>query len=363
MKNDTIVVEKGSYETKNNVGIIIPSLDPTEKLIELVENLHKNNYFNVIVINDGSAKSYNKIFDKLEKDLYVKVLKHEINLGKGQALKTAFLYMLENKKDIEYLITVDSDGQHQINDINKCYDKICTNPNAVVFGCRDFFNNTENIPSRSKFGNRLTHRLLKLFYKINLSDTQTGLRAFSRSNAENFIKVRGERFEYEMNMILECGKQKIEILEVPIETIYLEENKSSHFNPIVDSFKIYSVFFKFIISSITAFLVDISIFSIIMFFIGTLFSSAIFIATYSARVISAICNYLINKNKVFKSKSSKVNSSIKYFVLCVVIATISAVLVDWLDKKWGANVTVLKICVDMLLFVVSYKMQKWWVFK
>ena len=348
---------------KENIGIIIPSFEPDDKLLTLLKNLNSANFKNIIIVDDGSGDNYSHYFKEAYDKYGCVVLKHNVNQGKGRALKTSFNYILNERDDLVGGITVDSDGQHKIKDIEKCYEAFCENPDKLIMGCRDFLSKNSTVPFRSKFGNVMTHKVLKMFCGINLSDTQTGLRCMSKKLMKTFLKTDGERFEYEMHMILDASEKKIELLEVPIETIYICENETSHFNPLVDSIRIYAVFSKFILSSISSFLIDVILFTILVSCLKNIVPAYIVIATYSARVISALFNYLINKNKVFKSNAKNSTTLVKYFILCVIQVTLSALLTSTLFHLTLINVTFIKIVVDAILFLISFRIQRGWVFK
>ena len=224
----------------NKVVLIIPSLNPNHKLIEYVENSIKIGFKNIIIVNDGSDKKYNKYYDKISKYKECIILKHKTNQGKGSALKTAFNYYINNFKGFDGVVTADSDGQHLPNDtlnVAKSIEK-----NSLVLGTRNF--NKKQVPFKSKYGNKITTLIFKMLYGKKINDTQTGLRGLSNDFIETSLNLTGERFEYEINMLIVAVKNKIKIKEMSIRTIYIEKNKSSHFNPIKDSFKIYSVLFN-----------------------------------------------------------------------------------------------------------------------
>ena len=229
------------------------------------------------------------------------VLSHHVNCGKGRALKTAFNQYLNDYPDFLGLITVDADGQHQLSDVQKCARILFEKPSEMILGSRDF--SLKNVPDKSRFGNIITRNVFRLLCGVKINDTQTGLRALSNTLIERFLNIKGERYEYEMNMLIECAENGIPLCEVPIETIYIEKNESSHFNPISDSIKIYSLFMKFLLSSISSFLIDIglfSLFSVLFAFLEE--TTAIWTATIGARVISSVCNYLLIRHAVFGSE-------------------------------------------------------------
>lgn len=350
----------------NEIAIIIPSLDPDEKLLNLLKKLKATGFTNLILVNDGSSSKYRNYYE-IAKDKYnCIVLTHSVNLGKGRALKNAFNYVLTELPNCTGAVTVDSDGQHSIEDIIECSIATAKFKDNLIMGCRDFSSKSENVPFRSRFGNIMTHNVLKLLCGINIPDTQTGLRGFSRKLLQTFMVTKGERFEFEMNMILDAKENNIDIKVIPIKTIYIEENKTSHFNPLKDSIKIYSVFGKFLFSSLSSFLIDISLFTFFIFLLKNMnFNSNLYIliATIFSRVISSIFNFLVNKNIVFKNKGSNINVFIKYFTLFTCQLLASAGLVTLLFNLTQINESMLKIIVDMFLFLISFKIQREWVFK
>lgn len=349
----------------DKIAIIIPSLDPDDKLLKLLDEIKTSGFSNIILINDGSSDKYNNYFETAEKQYNCKVITHSVNLGKGRALKNAFNYVLTELPNCIGAVTIDSDGQHALKDIKKCCMATIESKDTLIMGCRDFSNKIKDIPFRSRFGNLLTSKLLKLLCGIDLPDTQTGLRGFSRKLLKKFMTTKGERFEFEMNMLLDAKENNIPMKIVPIQTIYIEDNQTSHFNPLVDSMKIYGVFMKFIFSSLSSFIVDISLFTFFTIALKNLDinpSFYILIATFAARIISASFNYLINKNVVFKNKTSN-NSMIKYFVLFLVQLLVSAGLVTFIFNLIGINASLIKIVVDTLLFLISFRIQREWVFK
>lgn len=331
-------------------------------MINLIKNLRSNKFEHIIVVNDGSTAKYDSYFELAKNQYHCHVLSHYVNLGKGRALKTAFNYILNTFPNHVGVVTVDADGQHSLEDIIKCSNTLMEYPTDLIMGCRDF--SAENIPFRSRFGNIMTRNVFKFLCGVSVTDTQTGLRAIPRDYLKTLMNVSGERFEFEMNMLIDSKQNQINIKEVPIQTIYLEENKSSHFNPLIDSLKIYSVFLKFILSSFASFIIDISLFTLFISLLkGMTGINYIMIATVLARIISSVANFMVNKNTVFNLKDNSLSTAIKYYCLCLIQMFISGVGVTYLFKVSGMNEVGLKLIVDVLLFLLSFQIQREWVFK
>ncbi|MFA6807507.1 MAG: phosphodiester glycosidase family protein [Eubacteriales bacterium] len=346
-----------------NLTAIIPSLNPDEKLLQVVSSLIDNNFKHIIVIDDGSEEKHKCFFDKIEKLSPCVVLRHEKNCGKGVALKTAFQYYLEKNTTDIGVVTVDGDNQHRAEDVFQCAQVLNENPNALVLGVRSFKNT--DVPLRSRLGNKLTSLIFKFVCGLKISDTQTGLRAISNENILKFLDVIGDRYEYETNMLLETQNSNISIIEVKIASIYIENNKNSHFRPIIDSWRIYKTLIKFIFSSMASFIVDILMFWLLHMLLPI--SSSVYlilVASLGARSVSSILNYSINHKIVFAgSSNSRLAVIIRYYLLCVLQAGASFYGVYLLSLRIQGNIVLLKIVVDTVLFFISFYIQREWVFQ
>lgn len=341
-----------------NICAIIPSLDPDEKLLEVVAALKEKAFAHIIVVDDGSSDKH--YFDIISDDC--DVLHHAKNLGKGRAIKTALNYYLNNySHECLGVVLADSDNQHDIEDIYACASEIL-NSGQLVLGTRNF--SLEGIPLKSRLGNKITAFIFRSLCGLNISDTQTGLRALSNECVMLFLDTPGERFEYETNMLLDAKKHGIEIKQVPIKTIYLEKNKKSHFNPLLDSISIYKVLLKFLWASLFSTFIDFAVFAFLIFLLKDVQKSLqIFAATAIARAVSSFLNFLANKNLVFKSKNGLRVSAAKYYTLCIVQMLCSYGGVYALTLLLGFKPLILKIMVDFMLFLISFQIQREWVFK
>lgn len=342
-----------------NVCAIIPCLNPDEKFIAGIENLRGAGFEYIIVVNDGSTEEYLPYFDRAA-EMGCTVLRHNINLGKGRALKTAFNHYLNESKGCTGAVTVDADGQHTAEDVSRCAAVMKENPNCMIIGCRDF--SSENVPKKSRVGNRVMCAVFKMFCGIDISDTQTGLHAMSNVIIPQLMEISGERFEYESNLLLDMKKKDISLKEVKIKTVYIEDNKSSHFRPVRDSVRIASIIIKFLASSLSTAILDFVLFALIISLLSFMRPIyGILISTVLARIASSFCNYIINKNLVFPGKSQR-RAMVRYYALAAVVMGLSYVGVMALSYI-GVDSVVAKIPVDLLLFVLSFTAQREWVFK
>lgn len=337
----------------DSIYIVIPAYEPDEKLIALIDELSSKNTYKLIVVDDGSSSDKKDIFDNIKDKACL--LTHEVNRGKGAALRTAFTYIKNTCEGNYSVITADADGQHKPADIMRIADALKEHPDKLVMGCRRF---KGDIPLRSRFGNNMTKAVFKFAAGVGVSDTQTGLRGFSDRLTDFMLGLSGDRYEYEMNMLLEAARDGIGFYEVPIETVYLDENKSSHFNPIKDSFRIYKDILKFSCSSLLSFCVDYVLYSVIF-----AFSGSIKLSNVIARVFSSIFNFLLNKKVVFKNKENIYKTALKYFALAAVILTVNTFLLDLIVKYVIKNEYIAKIIVEVLLFLFSWTAQRSFVFK
>ncbi len=229
---------KNRYNIKKIIPLI-PSYNPTIILIDYIKELYQNGFDQIIVIDDGSKDK--TIFNEIKKLGYCIILTHQINLGKGAAIKTGFRYYTRNlAQKYDGVITIDDDNQHKINDVKKLINFY--NADSLILGVRNF--NLKNVPFKSKMGNKITTFMFKLFYKKKISDTQTGLRIYPNTLINQICYLDGNNFDFETNVLIYCIKKNINILEITIDTVYIEKNKHSRFKPFKDSVQIYKIFFK-----------------------------------------------------------------------------------------------------------------------
>ena len=336
--------------------IVIPAYQPLESLVPLTEEIFK--YFeNVLVIDDGGRAEYAHIFKKLD-EMGAIIVTHAINQGKGRALKSAVNYCLLHPEIAKAgIITVDADGQHRPADIVRIADCMEEHPDDVVLGCRKF--DTDNVPWKSRMGNGISRKVYKWACGINVSDTQTGLRGLPYSFLEIAAKCDGEKYEYETNMLLDIKNNGVSIQEVTIETVYENNNESSHFNPVMDSIRIYSIIIKYSFASLFSALIDY-----IVFIIAGACGAPIMLATYIARACSCLINFTLNKNIVFKGKGNTGTQLIKYLALVVVSGTISGWAVTHLAALLPMIAPVIiKIPVEIILYLFNYSVQRAFIFK
>lgn len=345
--------------------IVIPALEPETELIHYIHELKICVGGEIIVVDDGSGPEYQHIFRKISDVEGCTVLHHRKNQGKGQALKTAFRYIHKKVLTKAHIVCTDCDGQHTASDIIGVLKTVEAHPDSLVLGVRDF--SESGVPARSIIGNRGSSLMFWLKSGQWINDTQTGLRAFENSLLSFMMKISGDRFEYEMEMLSECVKHNICIYTTKIQTIYKNGNRGSHFRPVSDSIRVMKTFFgsfiKYFISSIICAAIDICLFCFFVhvFMKNNAVKYPIVFAALSARIVSASVNFIINRFWVFSCRK-KCLAGIRYIFLCVAISFVSSFLVSGLSFLYGKDPVIVKIGCDLLLFMASYIIQKNWVF-
>ena len=165
-----------------------------------------------------------------------------------------------------------------------------------------------------------------------------------------------------MNLLLEMRRNRIPLVNVPIATIYLENNQSSHFHPVIDSIRIYFNILKYSLSSLFSAVIDLSVFTICVHFVFGSGAAGILAATVAARLMSGGVNFLINKHFVFQSRENHITEARNYFALFCCQMILSWFLVSCL-RSMPLNLTIIKILVDTILFFISYQIQNRYIFK
>ena len=351
---------------------IIPSYEPPRAFIDYVKELLSKGVCHVVVINDGSNEKYSEIYKDLAEIDNCTVLGYEVNQGKGYALRHAFSFCKENFTEDHVFVTADCDGQHLSEDVLKVAAFAAKHPHKLVLGARDF--SSPNVPLRSRQGNINTRRIFRFLYRISLSDTQTGLRAFSYSLLDNLLAINGNRFEYEMNMLIKLHKAGINIIEQPITTVYNDKSddveRVSHFKTIRDSLRVFSTLIKnlgwYMTSSTLSAVADVLVFFLLLkFAFPTLHDPLIvLIATVIARISSSVINYCFNFKFVFNGRSKL--AIFKYYCLWAIQLSASYGMACLWQQLFGSEneilITLFKGATDLLIALLSYQVQNRWVF-
>ena len=355
-------------------AIVIPSLNPDGSLPGYVASLRARVDAPIVLVDDGSRESARGIFQRCVEEVPgVSLLTHAVNQGKGRALKTAFAHLLGAFPKLTGCVTCDSDGQHAPADVAKCLAALEAEPTALILGCRTF--NLEHVPWKSRFGNNSMRALFRLAAGRDFLDTQTGLRAIPADFMRELLECPGERFEFETHMLLRLNGRKV--VQLPIETLYIDGNRETHFDPFRDSLKISAIIVGaglrklavFALASGLSFGVDIGLFSWLYYRVfGEGAFGRLFFSVAIARVASVVFNYCCNRYLVFGEAHGDRRFNLrafgKYAVLAVFILTASYVLTGFFHGLFPKiALPWVKACVDLALFLMSYGVQRLVIFR
>ncbi|MCH3968817.1 MAG: bifunctional glycosyltransferase family 2/GtrA family protein [Atopobiaceae bacterium] len=338
--------------------IVLPTVNPDVRLISLVDALRGEGFSRIVVVDDGSDGSSQGLFICLG-TRGCTVVHHTANRGKGAAIKTGIMAARNLYPHSPAIITVDDDGQHDPADVASVARASEDDPAALILGCRDL--KASSVPAKSRLGNAFSSTFFRLDTGVRCSDTQTGLRAIPNGMWTEALDTPGERYEYEMNLLTRVAKEGGPLACVPIATIYVDDNRASHFDPIRDSCRIYASFIRFATASMACAAVDLGLFATIVALapLDTALSAAV--ATFVARMASGLINFGLNKRWSFRAGGQTHRQAMRYAALFLAQMSVSAGLVTLLSY---APIPLLasKVLVDSGLFVVSYFLQRNWVF-
>lgn len=346
------------------VSVIIPAYKPDAKFLGTLQEIVKAGFADILVVDDGSGEEFASVFERAGEIPECTILRHEVNRGKGAALKSAMAYFLEKRPAQAGVVTADADGQHLAADIAAVSVEMLQKDTAVI-GVRDFSGSM--IPARSRMGNKITIGVFRLFFGMRISDTQTGLRALPRRILPMVTAVPGERYEFETQMFFCLNRNGEPIGEVKIETVYLEGNSSSHFRPVRDSIRIYSLILKYLFSSAAAAVIDELVFFLLksVRILEFLPFPLTWSAALLARLVSSLVNFLINARVVFGDKPDS-KTLVRYYLLAALQIVVSTVLVRLVEYAFAIEAPILstlaKALIDTALFFFSFRVQHKWVF-
>lgn len=333
-----------------NIAVVIPAYKPGPRFPAFIGDLAKMDISYIIVVDDGSGPDCDYLFQTIKHLPRVTILRHAVNLGKGAALKTGLNYALAEWPSIIGVVTADADGQHKPEDIIATCKTLSDRPDALILGVRQF---DDSVPLRSRVGNVLTRNLLRILVGQNLTDTQTGLRGVPAHLIPSLLKLLSNGYEFELDMLMVCKHQSYAIVQQPIQTIYFSDNQSSHFNPLLDSMRVYFVLFRFTLTSIITALIDNIIFTVVF-----LLTASIGSAQIVARLIAIIFNYAAARGVVFLSHEKHRIVLPKYLTLVLISGLASYGLIQLLLSMFSIPVITAKIFAEVFLFFVNFAIQR-----
>lgn len=319
---------------------LVPAYEPDNNLPRVVKELQENN-FDVVVVNDGSSLDYKEFFDACN----TKKISYPTNRGKGYALKKGYEYIKENYNNY-IVVTIDSDGQHKVEDAKNLCEYVKNNMDTLVIGKRL---RKDNVPLRSMIGNTITKFVFNLATGLDIYDTQSGLRAFSNKLIDYMLEIEGERFEYEMNVLLNLNQKNIKHKEIEIQTIYIDNNKKSHFKTISDSFKIYGKIAEFKVKPLVSFFMDLVIFAALIIATNKIITSNLI-----SKTISLALYYIINIKEIFKEKPKLKNILFQLLtiIIYIIVSTFLIIILSKIINKYTS-----KVIIELLLFIIIQKIK------
>ena len=282
-------------------------------------------------------------------------VEHPRNLGKGRALKTGFAHIAERFPGAD-VVCADSDGQHRPVDIARVASALGRGDATIVLGARGL---TGEVPLKSRFGNAMTRLAFRHSTGREIGDTQTGLRAYPASMLPWLQTIEGERFEYEMSVLLRAAEAGFDVTEIEIDTVYLDGNRSTHFRPLVDSARVYVPFLRFGLSSLFAFAIDVVLLLLLAHAFGHLLPAVVL-----ARVCSSTVNFVVNRHLVFREgrAAGLGRSARRYVSLAICVLVVNYALLHVLHERLGLPLLAAKLVTEIALFVAGFEVQRKLVF-
>ncbi|MFR9541631.1 MAG: DUF2062 domain-containing protein [Rikenellaceae bacterium] len=207
------------------VLIVVPTYNNETTIKQVVEDVRAYSS-NVLVVNDGSTDSTSSIIG----DLGVENISYSPNRGKGYAIRQSFKWAKERGYD--YVLTIDSDGQHYASDIPQFIEAIESNPDSLIVGARNL--TADNMPSKNTFANKFSNFWFHVETGTKLEDTQSGFRLYPIRKIGK-TKYCTSRYEFEVEVIVRAAWSGVKVFNIPIKVYYPPvEERVSHFRPLKD---------------------------------------------------------------------------------------------------------------------------------
>jgi len=337
-----------------HLAVIIPAYRPEQTLLELIAALAEKSIPAIVLVDDGSGPDYREIFCRAQEFEKVRLVRHAVNLGKGAALKTGINYALCAFPELQGVVTADADGQHHPDDIEQVAEKLAAEPDLMVLGSRTF---SSDVPLRSRVGNVVTRTVMGALVGQHVSDTQTGLRGIPAALLPRLLRLESNGYDFELDMLIAVRQQALRIAEVPIRTIYEPGNRTSHFNPLIDSMKIYFVLLRFSSVSLMSAALDMLVFYLAYRRLGNIAASQVI-----GRILAVAFNYSMVRRAVFFSKLRHAAVLPKYLLLVCFSGTASYAGIQLLNSRLHMQPMIAKVLVETLLFFANFAIQRDFIF-
>lgn len=324
-------------------------------LTRLVQKLMDTQSFEAaVVVDDGGEEEYASTFRVLEEMPNVHVLRHVVNLGKGAALKNGLNFAACAYQASIGVVTADADGQHDPHDIVKVAGALCGFPGHLTLGSRSF---DGVVPLRSRLGNTFTRHVLRFVVGYRLHDTQTGLRGIPMALVPDVLRLKATGYDFELDMLVACKAAGLLVQEVPISTIYIDNNRSSHFNPLFDSMRVYFVFVRYGAVSLLTALIDN-----LVFVFAAAMGGGILVSQVTARLMAGTFNYYGNKRRVFRSEVRDLVAAPRFWFTVIASGAVSYGLIHVFVGYLSMNVIAAKLLAETLMFGLNFVIQREFVF-
>ena len=339
---------------KEDIAVLIPAYKPDAKLNAFIDSLKRRGFSRIVVVDDGGGAGYAPIFEQCRAQ-GAQVVSYSVNRGKGAALKVGMDAIL--KGGAVPIITADCDGQHLADDIERMAIAMLDSPESLVLGTR----NKGQMPPRSKAGNTITCAALGMLTGLWVGDTQTGLRGLPVAALADFMALDGDRYEYELNVLIRARQKGMSVVQLMIETVYIDDNRGSHFDTLKDSARIYALLLgqigKYVGSGLVSGVFEYLVMLALYFF----WPESLLACVVAPRVLSSLLNYMINRQIVFKSQAGK-RSLLNFYLLVGAVLLLNYASVFGMTQM-GMPVLIAKPIADVVLFVLSYNVQQRFIFR
>ena len=340
-----------AHTGSENIALLIPAHSPPFSMVEFVRAAASDGQFaTILVIDDGSGAESQALFSQIGAIPGVTIIHHEVNLGKGAALKTGMKYLLAQHPGITGVVTADCDGQHDLRDVRQVKQRLQSAPNALILGVREFGPGT---PLRSRIGNVATRVVFRVLVGRRVSDTQTGLRGVPTRLLPELFRVPSRRFEFETDMLIVAARAGLPFQEVAIRTIYIAGNRDSHFLPFYDSVLIYFLLCRFALTSLFSALIDLAV-----FLSAASFTPGPFPAQIAGRAVSAPINFILVRRYVFHSIDRWPGELTRFTLWVIVLGATSFLLQAAARDSFDWSAPLAKIVVESALFTVNFLVQR-----
>ncbi len=340
------------------ISIVIPAVNPEKDFIKYVRSLLSADIGDVVIVNDGSNENKTNIFTQLDKLPNCTVLDHPINLGKSTSIKTAIAYIKDHRDDTDAIVTVDADGKHHINDVQRMSQAIMENPSSLIIGVRSTDKETNN---KNNFRHGFSSVCTKILYGIDLDDTRSGLRAFSRSKFDNMLAIEGNRYEYELSSIISSQKTGLNIKVVHIQPQVTKTDNKVNLPIDRKAVKIYHEMIKdatqFIAITALKTIADLSLFFLIYDFIFGVMGviPALMVAALISRIFASFCGQVISKRIFIGTMLEENENRFSRSVIWLGKLTLSSIAVAVLQAIIPWSIVLIKAIVDITIAIIGYQ--------